>query len=137
MRAPAAPPPRAGGRRARIPVDPPGQPAGVGSGEGFSASVIEAPAFVACLDDVAMVGQTIKQRGGHLGAPEHRGPLFEVEIGGNNDRGPFVEAADEVEEQLAAGLSEWQVAQFVEHDQIDAGELFGNLSSVSCPIFGL
>jgi len=38
-----------------------GSPGG-GLGEGFLTSVLEAPADVAGLDDVAMMGQAIKQR---------------------------------------------------------------------------
>ena len=33
--------------------------------------MLEAPALVAGLDDVAMVGQAVEQRGGHLGITEH------------------------------------------------------------------
>ena len=35
-------------------------------------SAFEAPAVVSGLDDVAVVGQTIEQRSGHLGVTEHR-----------------------------------------------------------------
>ncbi len=42
--------------------------------------------------------------------------------------GPLVEAADQMEQQLAAGLGEGQIAQLVEHDEIDAGELLGELA---------
>ena len=55
------------------------------------------------LDDLAMVGETIKQRCGHLGVAEDRGPLTEGEVGGDDDRGSLVEPAHEVEEQLPAG----------------------------------
>ena len=48
-------------------MDPPGQLGGMGSGRfaGF-----EAPAFVAGLDDVAVVGEPVKQRDRHLGVAE-------------------------------------------------------------------
>jgi hypothetical protein len=40
-------------------------------------SAFEAPAVVSGLDDVAVVGQAIEQRGCHLGVSEHRRmPLF-------------------------------------------------------------
>ena len=64
----------------------------MGSEEG-AASVFESPAVVAGLDDVAMVGQAIQQCGGHLGAAEHRGPLREVEVGGDDNRGALVSSA--------------------------------------------
>ena len=57
----------------------------------------EAPAFVAGLDDVAVVSETIEQCGGHLWVAEHARPFAEGEIGGDDDRGAFVEPADEME----------------------------------------
>src|SRR5215469_13655766 len=92
---------------------------------GGSSAVFEAPTLVAGLDDFAVVGQAIEQRGGHLGITEHPRPFAEGEIGGDDDGGALVEPADQMEEQLAAGLREGQVAEFVEHDEIHAGEVFG------------
>jgi hypothetical protein len=57
-------------------VDPPGQPQGGGPGEGFSAPVFEAPAVVAGLHDVAMMGHAVEQRGGHLGGVVEDGRPF-------------------------------------------------------------
>ena len=68
-------------------------------------AVFEAPGFVAGLDDLAVVGEPVEQRGGHLGVADV-GPFPEGEVGGDDERGPLVEPADEVEEELAAGLGE-------------------------------
>ena len=88
-----------------------------------SGAVLEAPALVAGLDDLAMMGETVEQGGGHLGVAEDRRPFAEGEVGGDDDRGSLVEPAHEVEEQLPAGLSEGQVAEFVEDDEVAADEL--------------
>ena len=56
---------------------------------------------------------------------ENGRPFAEGEIGRDDDRGALVEAADQVEQQLAAGLGEWQIAQFVENDEVEAGEIIG------------
>ena len=61
--------------------------------------MLEAPAFVAGLDDVAVVGQPVEQRSSHLG-------IAEGEVGGDDHRAALVEPAGEVEEQLTAGLGE-------------------------------
>src|SRR5690606_31071584 len=37
-----------------------------------------------------------------------------------------VELRDEVEEQLPAGLGEGQIAEFVEHDEVEPGQMIGN-----------
>jgi hypothetical protein len=65
-------------------------------------AAFEAPAVIAGLYDVAMMGQAVA------------GPFSEREIGGDDDGRALVEAADEVEQQLAAGLSEWQVAELID-----------------------
>src|SRR3546814_3028110 len=49
--------------------------------------------------DVAMMGDAIEQRGGHLGIAEHGGPFAEREVGGDDDAGLLVELADEMEQQ--------------------------------------
>jgi len=53
---------------------------------GGSVSVLEAPAVIAGLDDVAMVGDAIKESGGHLGVAEHRRPLPAVNCVSPNAR---------------------------------------------------
>ena len=50
-----------------------------------SGAVLEAPALVAGLDDVAVMGQPVEQRGGHLGVAEHARPFAEGEVGGDDD----------------------------------------------------
>ena len=49
-----------------------------------------------------MMGEPVEQSGGHLGVAEDGGPFPEGEVGGDDDRGPLVEPADQVEEELAA-----------------------------------
>src|ERR1700694_2744871 len=65
----------------------------------------------------------IAQRGRHLGIAKHTGPLSECEIGGDDDRRALVEPADEVEQELAAGLSERKVAKFVKDDEVHPGQM--------------
>ena len=45
-----------------------------------------------------MVGQPLQQRRGHLFINEHRRPLGEAEVGGNDDAGALLELADQVEQ---------------------------------------
>ena len=97
-------------------------------------SAFEAPAVVTGLDDVAVMGQAIEQRGGHLGVAEDGRPFAEGGVGGDDDRGPLVEPADEVEQELAAGLGERQVAEFVEDDEVHAGQMIGHAVSWMPPI---
>ena len=67
-----------------------------------------------------MMREPVEQRGGHLGVAEDGWPFAEGEVGGDDDRGALVEAADQVEQQLPTGLREGQVAEFVEDDEVEA-----------------
>jgi hypothetical protein len=69
-------------------------------------SAFESPAVIAGLDDVAVMGQPVEQRGGHLGVAEHTGPFAKGEIGCDDDGGALVESADEMEQKLAARRSD-------------------------------
>ena len=99
--------------------------------------VLEAPALVSGLDDLAMMGETVEQRGGHLGVAEDGRPFAEGEVGGDDDRSALVDPAHEVEEQLPAGLSEGQVAEFVEDDEVASDELVCGTALASGTEFGL
>ena len=67
----------------------------------IAVSVLEAPAVVAGLDDIAVVGQSIEQGGRHLGIAEHARPFAEGEIGGDDDGGALIKAAGEVGESCS------------------------------------
>jgi hypothetical protein len=48
----------------------PGEPPGWGPGRGRSGAVLEAPALVTGLDDLAVMGEPVEQRGRHLRVAE-------------------------------------------------------------------
>src|SRR3984893_16388585 len=73
-----------------------------------------------------MVSQTVEQCCGHFGIAEHAGPFAEREIGGDDDGRTLVEPADEMEQELATGLGEWQGAEFVEDDEVHPGQMLGD-----------
>jgi hypothetical protein len=84
-------------------------------------AAFKSPAVIAGLDDVAVMSQAVEQRGGHLGVAEHAGPFTEGKVGCDDDGSSLVEAADEMEQKLATGLSEGQISEFVEYDEVHAG----------------
>jgi hypothetical protein len=51
-----------------------------GDGEDGSIAVLEAPAVIAGLDDVAMMGEAIEHRGGHPRIAKHLRPICEGQI---------------------------------------------------------
>ena len=102
-----------------------------------SRPILEAPTVVPSLDDVAVVGQAIQQRAGHLGVDKDAWPFAEGEIGRHNDGGALIELADQIEQQLPAGLGEGEIAEFIEHDEVFADEIFRDPSLPSAARFGL
>ena len=83
------------------------------------------PALVAGFDDVAVMRETVEQRGRHFWIAEDARPFAEREVRRDDDGSAFVEPADEMEQQLPAGLGKWQVAEFVENDDIEARQIIG------------
>jgi len=52
-----------------------------------SGAVLEVPGLGAGLDDPAVMGEAIKQGGGHSCVTEDGGPFAEDEVGGDDDDG--------------------------------------------------
>ena len=70
-----------------------------------------------------MMREAVQHGRGHLGVTEDGRPFAECQVGGDNDRRSFVELADEMEEQLTAGLAEGQISKLVDDDEIVAQQL--------------
>jgi hypothetical protein len=107
------------------------------AGRWESGAVFEAPALVTGLNDVVVMGEPVEQCRGHLGVAEDRRPLGESQVGGDDDRGLLVEPADQVEQQLAAGLGERQIAELVENEKVEPGEPIGDTALPPDAGFGL
>ena len=60
------------------------------------AAVLEAVRLVTGLHDVAMVGQPVQQRRGHLGVAKHVRPFGEAQVGGDDDAGVLVQFRQQV-----------------------------------------
>src|SRR4029079_780170 len=71
------------------------------------------------------------------GITEDTRPFPECEVGCDDDGGALVEATDKVEQELAAGLGEGQIAEFVKNDEVHAGELFGDPTLPSVRVLDL
>ena len=83
-----------------------------------------------------MVRQAVEERRGHLGVAGDTRPVAEGEIGGHDDGGLLVEAADQVEQQLPTRLGEGQVAKLVQNDQVEPDQMLGGASLTAGPGLG-
>ena len=72
-----------------------------------------------------------------FGVAEDGGPFAEGEVGGDDYGGLLVEPADEVEEQLAAGLGEGEVTELAEDDEVHAAEVVGDAALTAGKRLGL
>lgn len=82
-----------------------------------------------------MVRDAIQERGCHLGIAEDSDPLPELQVGGDDDARFFVELADQVEQQCAAGFRERDIAQLVDDDAIQGRQLPDDLSGIAVGLF--
>jgi hypothetical protein len=55
-------------------------------------------------DGIAVMCEAIAESGRHFGVCENAWPFAEGEIGGDDDRDGLVKPANEIEQQLTAGL---------------------------------
>ena len=81
------------------------------------------------------MGEAVEQCGGHFGIAKDLDPFPEGQIGGDDQRGLFVEFADQMEEQGAAGLREGQVAQLIKDDEVHVQQDFYHATTVAMDIF--
>lgn len=69
---------------------------------------------------MAVMGETIQERRGHLGVAKHAGPFGEAQVRGDDHAGVLIQLGQQVKQQGTAGLAKWEVAQFIENDEIHA-----------------
>ena len=82
-----------------------------------------------------MMGNSVEQCRGHFGIAEHLYPFCEVEIGGDNQRGFFIELADQVKQQSPTRCWKRQITQFIQNHCIHCGQLFGQIAGVTVLFF--
>jgi len=76
------------------------------------------------------MGEPVEGRAGEPLAPQDLGPVLERQVGGDDETVAFVGRVDDVEQQLGARLTGRNVAQFVEDDQIELGQLRAELEQL-------
>jgi hypothetical protein len=82
-------------------------------------------------------GEAIEQGLGHLGVAEDRWPFAEGEVGGDDNGRAFVKLADKVEQQLATSLSEGQIAQLVQGDEVETVQIVGKAALLAAACLDL
>ncbi len=66
--------------------------------------MLDAPAFIAGFNDIAMMREAVEQCGRHFGITEYGWPFGKSEICCDDDRCALVELTDQMEQKLATGL---------------------------------
>ena len=70
----------------------------------------EAVALAVHLEDVAVMGQTIQESGGHTFPLEDLVPFAERQVAGDQQTGPFITIGEDLEQQFGSRTAEGQVA---------------------------
>ena len=68
------------------------------------------------------MSEAVQQGAGQPLRAEDLGPLVEGQVGGDQDRTSLVALAEDLEEELSAGLGEWYEAQLVDDEQLESGQ---------------
>jgi hypothetical protein len=66
-----------------------------------------------------------------LASPNTLGHSLKARLVVTDDGGPLVQLADEVEQELAAGLGKGQIAEFVEDDEVHPRQVLGKPALVA------
>mgnify|MGYP001614518690 CR=1 FL=1 len=85
--------------------------------------VFEAIAVTVALDDVAAMREPVERGPGQAFAAQDLHPLLERQVGGEDQAGAFVSGADHIEEKFGAELAGRDVAEFIEDQKIEFGQL--------------
>ncbi len=70
-----------------------------------------------------MMREPVEQRAGQPLGTEHRRPLVERQVAGDDRRATFVALAEDLEQQLGPRRRQRHIAKFVDDQQLVAGEL--------------
>ena len=68
------------------------------------------------------MSEAVQQGAGQSLRAEDLGPLIEGQVGGDQDRPPLVSLAEDLEEELRAGLGERYEAKLVDDEQLESGQ---------------
>ena len=80
-------------------------------------ALLEPVALAVHLQDMDMVGDAVEQRAGEALAGKDRGPFLEGQVRGDDGGAVLVAPAEDVEQELAAGLRQGDVSKLVDDQQ--------------------
>jgi hypothetical protein len=106
-----------------------------GTVQGVDSGVFEAVARTLEGQDLGMVHDPVDHRCGDDLVTEDVAPTGERQVGGQDQRGVFVAAGDQLEEQVRGVLFERDISDLVDDEQTDAPQ-FGQFSRKPASIVG-
>jgi len=65
---------------------------------------------------MAVMGESIQERRGHLGVAEHAGPFREAQVRGNDHADVFIQFGQQVKQQCTTRLGKRQIPKFIENN---------------------
>ena len=69
------------------------------------------------------MSEAVQQGAGESLGAEDLGPLVEGQVGGDYDGPSLVSLTEDLEEELSAGLGEWDESELVDDEQLEPGKL--------------
>ena len=83
----------------------------------------QAVALAVHLQDVHVMRQTVQKRPGQTLRAEHARPFIKRQIAGHQHRAALVALTEHLKQQFSAGLRERHIAEFINDQQLVAGQL--------------
>jgi hypothetical protein len=90
----------------------------------------KAEGVTAELQDMRLKGEPVQEPGGQPFVPQYLNPVAEGEIGGNDERDPFMQSGTELEEELCASRGEGYIAKLIQNDELVAQGLVQELGQL-------
>jgi len=86
-------------------------------------ALLETIAVAVHFEDVHVMGESVEQGAGEAFGTEDLGPFLEGQVRGDQGRAALVALAEHLEEQLGACFGQGHEAEFVDDQQLVAGDL--------------
>ena len=81
-----------------------------------ASNIAQAVALPVGFEDIHPMGESVQQSAGEPFGTEHFDPVLKGQVGGDDEAGTLVSAADHVKEQFGTGLGKGDVTEFVEDE---------------------
>lgn len=82
------------------------------------------------------MGESVEDGTGEAFVAEDLGPVFERQVGGEDDARAFVGVGDDIEQKFSAGLARGNITEFVEDEKVEFAQLAAEAEKLAILVGG-